>query len=88
MHCHQSSNGGGIAGGSRASLEQILDEVGRGREEQRKCRDEIRSVGQLMARLEVELSDQIKQQADADFTVETSGLTILFMALYKSGIVL
>ena len=49
---HQGSGSGIANRGSAVSVEQILDEVRRQTLEQRKCRDEVKVVSQLIARLE------------------------------------
>ena len=75
----QASNDGAHASGSPTCLQQILDELRQGREEQRKFRYDIKKMGHLIARLEEEyrkLNDQLKQQTDAAFTVETSGFKV------------
>ena len=75
----QASNNGAGTSGSPTCLQQILDELRQGREEQRKFRDDIKKMGHLITRLEEEyrkLNDQLKQQTDAAFSVETSGLKV------------
>ena len=77
----QAANEGANGSGSPAAAcqQQILDELRQGREEQRKFREDIKKMGHLITRLEEEyrkLNDQLKQQTDAAFTVETSGLKV------------
>ena len=57
------------------SLPQILDEVRRGLEEQKKIKDEIRRMGTEVGRIREEykkLYELVKTQADASFTIESS----------------
>jgi hypothetical protein len=81
---HQSS-GNGV--GSTVTLEQILDELRRETVEQRKYKDEIKKVGQMVAKLEEyrKLNHQLKQQADAVFTVETSGYKVEYSNNWRRG---
>ena len=78
----QESNTGGNASDSPTCLQQIMEELQQGREEQRKFRDDIKKMGHIITRLEEEyrkLNDQLKEQIDAAFTVETSGLKVSMM---------
>ena len=62
-------------GGSRGPLEEILDEVRRGRDEQKKLREEIKKNGQILTKLQEEyrkLNEQLRQQMDTTFMVESS----------------
>ena len=64
----------------------MLDEVSRGREEQRGITEDVRKVAQLVARLEEEykkLNDQLKQQEDASFLVESSIYKVTLTSLYS-----
>ena len=75
----QAANDGANGSGSSAYQQQILDELRQGREEQRKFRENIKKMGHLITRLEEEyrkLNNQLKQQTDAAFTVQTSSLKV------------
>ena len=73
---HQtSSNTDGNDLVSGPTLGEVLDEVRRGRDDQMKVRDDLKRMNQLIAKLEEEyrkLNEQLKQQTDAAFSVETS----------------
>ena len=58
----QASNNGAGTSGSSTCLQQILDELRQGREEQRKFQDDMKKMGHLITRLEEEygkLNDQL-----------------------------
>ena len=59
-------------GGSRGPLEDILDEVRRGRDEQKKLREEIKKKTAKLQEEYRKLNEQLRQQMDTTFTVESS----------------
>ena len=65
--------------GTLQICQQLLDEVRRGREEQ-KVMDDLKRMAQHIGKLEKEykkLNAQLKEQADATFTVESSAYKVL-----------
>lgn len=86
--CNSTSTASGArsneAQGTNEICQKLLDEVRRGREEQRGIRD-VRKVAQLVAKLEEykKLNDQLKQQEDASFTVESSIYKVTLTTLYS-----
>ena len=55
--------------------QQVLDEVRRGRDDQKKIRDDLKRMAQQVEKLEEEykkLNEQLKEQTDAAFVVESS----------------
>lgn len=60
---------------NHVSMQQILDELRRGFEEQKKVKEEIRRMGQEMGKLREEykkLNELLKSQTDSSFNIESS----------------
>ena len=67
---------------SRGPSQEILDEVRRGRDDQKKLREEIKRNGQILTKLQEEyrkLNQQLRQQMDTAFTVESSAYKVGFV---------
>ena len=67
---------------SRGHLQELLDEVRRGRDDQRKLREEVKRNGQILTKLQEEyrkLNEQLRQQMDTTFTVESSAYKVGFV---------
>ena len=81
---HRPGGGAGNSGRPKESLngdicQKLLDEMRWGREEQKGIREDLRRMSQLVTRLEEnyqKLSDQITQQEEASFSIESSAYKV------------